>query len=62
LEEKPTQITEVRNPNEIIQELEALGVVKKREAITVTYSTRRRQVQSSPHGWASYLVRRHNGS
>jgi hypothetical protein len=35
LEEKPTQITEVRNPNEIIQELEALGVVKKREAITV---------------------------
>lgn len=35
LEEKPTQIAELQNPSELIRELEALGVVKRSEAITV---------------------------
>jgi hypothetical protein len=35
LREKPTKISRVENPAELIRELEALGVAKRREAITV---------------------------
>jgi hypothetical protein len=35
LREKPTAITRLENPSELLRELELLGVVKRREAITV---------------------------